>query len=252
MIGHSRFSAALPLFAAPILVACMTNPVAASCSVQGAQVLGAERPGVAVPLALGAATGPPGEGPDTAGAQRGQRRHRGPGTAGRSRDRPDSPAAPVRLRVGPDPPEDHRRGAGARPLSSASRPGPQPAALEAKWQARIQILESLRESAVKAGSVEVSLESDITPPGGAGADNMPGVTVRSNSGGSETHDPVVSSPVRGERSKSDLDREFQQAAKACKQKHVRFLYSNGGMYRVYNNNLLYHGCISLKPDGSGS
>ena len=34
------------------------------------------------------------------------------------------------------------------------------------------------------------------------------------------------------------------------QKHVRFLYSNGGMYRVYNNNLLYHGCISLNPDGS--
>jgi fructose-1,6-bisphosphatase-3 len=34
------------------------------------------------------------------------------------------------------------------------------------------------------------------------------------------------------------------------QKHVRFLFANGGMYRVYNNNLLYHGCISLKPDGS--
>ena len=34
------------------------------------------------------------------------------------------------------------------------------------------------------------------------------------------------------------------------QKHVRFLYSNGGMYRVYNNNLLYHGCISLNSDGS--
>jgi fructose-1,6-bisphosphatase-3 len=34
------------------------------------------------------------------------------------------------------------------------------------------------------------------------------------------------------------------------QKHVRFLFSNGGMYRVYNNNLLYHGCISLNPDGS--
>jgi fructose-1,6-bisphosphatase III len=34
------------------------------------------------------------------------------------------------------------------------------------------------------------------------------------------------------------------------QKHVRFLYSNGGMYRVYNNNLLYHGCISLNPEGS--
>ena len=37
---------------------------------------------------------------------------------------------------------------------------------------------------------------------------------------------------------------------AALQKHVRFLYSNGGMYRVYNNNLLYHGCISLNLDGS--
>jgi fructose-1,6-bisphosphatase III len=34
------------------------------------------------------------------------------------------------------------------------------------------------------------------------------------------------------------------------QKHVRFLFSKGGMYCVYNNNLLYHGCISLKEDGS--
>ena len=34
------------------------------------------------------------------------------------------------------------------------------------------------------------------------------------------------------------------------QTHVRFLYSKGGMYRIYNNNLLYHGCISLNPDGS--
>ncbi|MDX1416177.1 MAG: fructose-1,6-bisphosphatase, partial [Candidatus Promineifilaceae bacterium] len=34
------------------------------------------------------------------------------------------------------------------------------------------------------------------------------------------------------------------------QRHVRFLFANGGMYRVYNNNLLYHGCISLNPDGS--
>lgn len=34
------------------------------------------------------------------------------------------------------------------------------------------------------------------------------------------------------------------------QKHVRFLFANGGMYRVYNDNLLYHGCVSLEPDGS--
>lgn len=37
---------------------------------------------------------------------------------------------------------------------------------------------------------------------------------------------------------------------AALQQHVRFLYAHGGMYRVYNNNLLYHGCISLNPDGS--
>ncbi len=41
---------------------------------------------------------------------------------------------------------------------------------------------------------------------------------------------------------------FQTSASL--QKHARFLFSKGGMYRVYNNNLLYHGCISLKPDGS--
>jgi fructose-1,6-bisphosphatase-3 len=34
------------------------------------------------------------------------------------------------------------------------------------------------------------------------------------------------------------------------QRHARFLYAHGGMYRVYNSNLLYHGCISLNPDGT--
>ena len=36
------------------------------------------------------------------------------------------------------------------------------------------------------------------------------------------------------------------------QKHVRFLYKNGGMYLTFNSNLLYHGCIPLEPDGSFS
>ncbi len=31
--------------------------------------------------------------------------------------------------------------------------------------------------------------------------------------------------------------------------HVAFLYDNGGMYRVYNGNLLYHGCVPLNDDG---
>ncbi|KAA3663873.1 MAG: fructose-1,6-bisphosphatase [Chloroflexi bacterium] len=36
------------------------------------------------------------------------------------------------------------------------------------------------------------------------------------------------------------------------QQHVRFLYAKGGMYRVYNGNLLYHGCISFNEDGTFS
>ena len=31
---------------------------------------------------------------------------------------------------------------------------------------------------------------------------------------------------------------------------MRFLLSKGGLYKVYNNNLLYHGCVPLKDDGS--
>ena len=33
-------------------------------------------------------------------------------------------------------------------------------------------------------------------------------------------------------------------------KHVRFLYSHGSMYKCCNSNLLYHGCIPMKEDGS--
>ena len=34
------------------------------------------------------------------------------------------------------------------------------------------------------------------------------------------------------------------------QQHVAFLYEKGGMYRIYNGNLLYHGCVPLNDDGS--
>jgi fructose-1,6-bisphosphatase-3 len=33
------------------------------------------------------------------------------------------------------------------------------------------------------------------------------------------------------------------------QKHARFLIDKGSMYKVYNGNLLYHGCIPLKENG---
>ena len=34
------------------------------------------------------------------------------------------------------------------------------------------------------------------------------------------------------------------------QKHVRFLYSKGGLYKVHNGNLLFHGCIPMNADGT--
>ena len=34
------------------------------------------------------------------------------------------------------------------------------------------------------------------------------------------------------------------------QAHTRFLYSNGSMYKCYNQNLMFHGCIPMNEDGS--
>ena len=33
------------------------------------------------------------------------------------------------------------------------------------------------------------------------------------------------------------------------QRHIRFLYSKGSLYKVYNGNLLFHGCIPMTEDG---
>ncbi len=45
---------------------------------------------------------------------------------------------------------------------------------------------------------------------------------------------------------------LQQAFMNCEklQRHVRFLYSKGGLYKIYNGNLLYHGCMPMEEDGS--
>ena len=34
------------------------------------------------------------------------------------------------------------------------------------------------------------------------------------------------------------------------QKHIRFLYSKGGLYKIQNRNLLFHGCIPMNQDGT--
>ena len=33
-------------------------------------------------------------------------------------------------------------------------------------------------------------------------------------------------------------------------KHIRFMYSVGGIYKIHNGNLLYHGCIPMRADGT--
>lgn len=44
---------------------------------------------------------------------------------------------------------------------------------------------------------------------------------------------------------------LQHAFVKCEklQKHVRFLFSKGSLYRVYNSNLLYHGCMPMDEEG---
>ena len=45
---------------------------------------------------------------------------------------------------------------------------------------------------------------------------------------------------------------IRQAFLKCEklQKHVRFMYSNGGLYKIHNSNLLYHGCVPLDENGN--
>ncbi|MBI6875447.1 fructose-1,6-bisphosphatase [Clostridium aciditolerans] len=45
-----------------------------------------------------------------------------------------------------------------------------------------------------------------------------------------------------------LTRSFINSEKL--QRHIKFLYSKGSMYLIYNSNVLFHGCIPLNEDGS--
>ncbi len=45
-----------------------------------------------------------------------------------------------------------------------------------------------------------------------------------------------------------LTRSFRHSEKL--QRHIRFLYSKGSLYKVYNDNLLFHGCVPMAEDGS--
>ena len=59
-------------------------------------------------------------------------------------------------------------------------------------------------------------------------------------------DPYTLTPEEDELI-NQLTRSFLHSEKL--QRHVRFLYSKGSLYRVFNGNLLFHGCIPMSEDG---
>ncbi len=54
------------------------------------------------------------------------------------------------------------------------------------------------------------------------------------------------------KEEEDIMERLEQAFLNCEklQRHMRFLLNKGALYKVYNNNLLYHGCVPLNEDGS--
>lgn len=59
-------------------------------------------------------------------------------------------------------------------------------------------------------------------------------------------------PYRLTEEESRVMESLRQAFLHCEklQRHARFLYSKGGLYKTYNSNLLYHGCVPVNEDGS--
>ncbi len=60
-------------------------------------------------------------------------------------------------------------------------------------------------------------------------------------------DPYALSPEE-EEIMERLVSAFQNCEKL--QRHMRFLLSKGSLYKIYNSNLLYHGCVPLTEDGN--
>ena len=50
-----------------------------------------------------------------------------------------------------------------------------------------------------------------------------------------------------EKVMQSLEREFAESK--VLQDHIRYLFNKGSFYKVYNGNLMFHGCIPLTPDG---
>lgn len=59
-------------------------------------------------------------------------------------------------------------------------------------------------------------------------------------------------PYRLTPEEEDIMERLEKAFLGCEklQEHARFLLTKGSLYKVYNSNLLYHGCIPLNEDGT--
>lgn len=54
------------------------------------------------------------------------------------------------------------------------------------------------------------------------------------------------------KEEEDIMERLEKAFLNCEklQRHMKFLLNKGALYKVHNNNLLYHGCVPLNEDGS--
>ena len=59
-------------------------------------------------------------------------------------------------------------------------------------------------------------------------------------------------PYKLTSEEAELMARLRQAFVHCEklQRHVRFLFSKGGLYKVHNSNLLYHGCVPMDEEGN--
>lgn len=72
----------------------------------------------------------------------------------------------------------------------------------------------------------------------------------------DTDFPTVDpdSPYELTPEETQVMERLQHAFIRCEklQRHVRFLFSKGGLYKVHNSNLLYHGCVPMDEEGNFS
>lgn len=70
----------------------------------------------------------------------------------------------------------------------------------------------------------------------------------------DTNFPTIdwNDPYKLSEEEEEVMERLRMAFTNCEklQRHVRFLFTKGSLYNVFNGNLLYHGCVPMNSDGS--